>query len=739
MLQFDLQWKFRRGDYSPAVDTTDWETVHLPHDFAISMPFRGQSDYAFPNTVITDWEGDRMCGCLARGKGCYAKDFTVELPEGQRAFLVFEGVYRNCTVYINGKEAAHKNHGYMGFEVDITDHLQPQNRVFVRVDNSRKTSRWYTGSGIYRHVYLDIRPKAYVKNVFITTPSITDAAALVHISGEMTRLASGTVEILSPQGKKVAVVAFDGNLDMDISVPSPIRWDTETPALYTARITVEGKAYTYRFGIRTVEFVPGKGMLLNGQPVFMKGFCIHHDLGVSGAAAFDSLIRSRLQFLKEMGLNAIRLSHNPHAPLIMDLCDEMGLLVFAECFDNLMDQHLDDFLGTWKEEMTAFICRDRNHPCVVLWSVGNETEQQKSSTSEGAAFIKELSDFAKTIDPTRKTTCAQYPSRANGVRWLDEDFDKSGPAEMSESTDIHSCNYTWRFFERDIANNPDWMFIQSEAGVGDTDLCGWDTITKLPNVCGQFYWGGIDYLGEAFSENCRGWWRGFVDLIGQKRALAYQVEAAFKKSPLIHIGVTCSRGDIFWNDADLKWQFIVDHWNWEDDRSLDLIIFSNAKTVRLVLNGTEVDGVERTEDCFTFHCKLLFKPGTLTAYGYDEAGNMVCSHTLCTADVPAALTLVASNPVVPALNDAVSVTAQIVDKNGTPCLTSRDEITFTVENGYLAGCGTADLYTDIPYGCPTHPAYDGRAQAVVRGDGSGKPIRVTATCNGIVQTTILPL
>lgn len=735
---FDLQWKFLRGDFSPDTDITNWETVDLPHDFAISMPFRGQSDYPFPGTVPADWEGTRSGGTLARGKGCYAKDFSVDVPTKHRAFLVFDGVYRNSTVYVNGKQVAHQSNGYMGFEVDITDCLQPQNRVFVRVDNSRNnTSRWYTGSGIYRHVYLDIRPTAHAKNVYITTPEISDTAATVHITGELTAPASGKVEILSPKGDTVANTAFDGTLDVTLTVNAPIRWDTETPALYTARITVAGKAYDHRFGIRTVEFVPGEGMLLNGRRVFMKGFCIHHDLGVSGAAAFDSLIRDRLQFLKDMGLNAIRLSHNPHAPLILDLCDEMGMLVFDECFDNLFDQYVDDFLGTWKDELAAFIRRDRNHPCVMLWSVGNETEQQKDSTPEGAAFIKEMSDFAKTIDPTRKTTCAQYPSRAKAVRWLDADFDKSEPAEMSESTDIHSCNYTWRFFERDIANNPDWMFIQSEAGVGDTDLCGWDTITKLPNVCGQFYWGGIDYLGEAVDEKCRGWWRGFVDLIGQKRALAYQVEAAFQNAPVIHIGVACGRGDMFWNDADLNWQFITDHWNWEDGRDLDVIIYSNTETVKLVLNGVAVDGVKKTEDCFTFRCQMPFKAGTLTAYGYDADDKVVCSHTLHTAGAPAAVTLTASEVIAPARNDAVTVTAQIVDKAGIPCMTCRDEITFTVENGYLAGCGTADLYTDIPYGSPTHPAYDGRAQAVVRSDGSSKPIKVTAVCGDMMQVVVL--
>lgn len=739
MKNFDAGWKFHRGMFDEKTDISLWEDVTLPHDFSISLPFAGQSEYAFEGTEPKDWQGDALNGFLARGKGCYAKNFSLEVPEGYRAFLVFEGIYRNCTVYINGIEVSRQSNGYMGFETDITDVLKPENRVFVKVDNGRPgTSRWYTGSGIYRHAFLDIRPENYPRDVFITTPEITGEYAQVHISAGFAASAEGTVMILAPSGETVSKAEFKGILEADLTVEKPFLWDIDSPALYTAVIEAAGSRFTYRFGIRSIELIAGKGLFLNGRRVMCKGMNLHHDLGVCGAAAFDGLIEYRLKTLKEMGVNALRLSHNPHAPKVLHLCDELGILVFDECFDKLTDQYVDDFEGTWHRELEAFIKRDRNHPCVFIWSVGNETDQQRLGGKAGAEYIKNIADYAKTLDPTRKVTCAQYPCRYQGITWNDEGWQDSEPAEMCWSTDVCSCNYTWEFFEKDLQKHPELIFIQSEAAVGYADLCGWNKINELPTA-GQFYWGGIDYLGEAVSPKYRGWWRGFLDITCHKRAIAYQVEAAFRQTPVIHIGVVGSRDDMMWNDASLEWMFVFDHWNWEEERMLDVIVYSNAASVKLFLNGKAI-GECAFSGCFSFKKQVRFVPGKITAVGYDENGKEICRHQLETAGKPAGIRLVPSARCVAACgNDAVAVDAEIVDAQGILCQRSSDTLIFTVENGIFAGIGNADLCTEIPYGTKEYPAFLGRAQAVIRADGSGRDIRLSVRCGDFLKSIVLPV
>ncbi len=739
MKNFDTGWKFRLGMFDENTDISSWDDVTLPHDFSISLPFAGQSEYTFEGTKPEDWRGDELNGFLARGKGCYAKDFSLEVPENHRAFLVFEGIYRNSTVYINGREIARQSNGYMGFEADITDFLKPRNRIFVKVDNGRAgTSRWYTGSGIYRHVFLDIRSEKDPRDVWIITPEITQEQARVYISGILTKPAAGTILITAPTGETVSKTEFRGTLEAELTVEKPLLWDIDSPALYTAVIEIDGAEFSYRFGIRRIEWIAGKGLLLNGRRVVCKGMNIHHDLGVCGTAAFDSLIVHRLKVLKEMGVNALRLSHNPHAPKVLQVCDELGILVFDECFDKLRDQYVDDFEGTWRKELEALIKRDRNHPCVFLWSVGNETEQQRFGGEEGAEYIKTMADYVKQLDPTRKVTCAQYPSRYKGITWTDEGWKDSEPSEICWSTDVCSCNYTWEFFEKDLQKYPDFIFIQSEAAVGYADLCGWEKINELPTA-GQFYWGGIDYLGEAVSPEYRGWWRGFLDITCHKRAIAYQVEAAFRQTPVIHIGVVGSRDDMMWNDASLEWMFVFDHWNWEEGRDLDVIVYSNAASVKLFLNGKGL-GECAFSGCFTFKKQVCFACGEIIAVGYDAGGKEICRHRLETAGEPAGIKLIPSARCAAACgNDAVAVDVEIVDARGILCQRCNERLTFAVENGIFAGIGNADLRTEIPYGTKEYPAFLGRAQAVVRADGSGKEIKLTVKYGDILQTLVLPV
>ena len=745
MFSFDLGWKFKRGMFSEDTDTSSWENVTLPHDFAISMPFADQSEFDFPGTVKGDWVGgleqsNKLNGHFARGKGCYCKNFKLDVPKGFLAFLVFDGIYRNSSLYLNGKLIHKQSNGYAGFEVDITDFLKDENRLFIQVDNGRpSTSRWYTGSGIYRHVYIDLRPVCFPKDIKIETPVITDAYADIKVTGYLTKANSGKIEIVDADNNLVDTKEFttDGAIDIAMKVNNPKLWDIESPNLYRLKLTVSGQEYVYRFGIRTIEFKVGEGMFLNGRRIFCNGFNIHHDLGVGGTAVFKSIIKDRLIKMQQLGVNALRLSHNPHDPIVLDLCDEMGILVYDECFDKLGDQYVDDFENTWKDELTWFIKRDWNHPSVFIWSVGNETSQQISGTVEGVEYIKTIVDFAKTVDTTRPVTCAQYPSR-NGVAWNQPGYLENTVADkVCEVTDICACNYTWRFYEKDLKEHPEYLYIQSEAHIGREDLCGWKTVTSLPQVCGQFYWGGIDYFGESVSDTTHGWWRGFFDITMNLRPLGRQIEAMFKKTPVIHTCVGGSASDLLWNDVNLGWKFVFDHWNWKEDSDVEIIVYSNAKSVKLFLNGEDM-GELKDGGFGNFITNIKYHPGELTSVGYDENGVELCRHTIKTHSEPAELRLTPiCDSVVADGTDAVAIDVELYDKNNLLCQTVRENVKFEIENGEFAGIGSADLYTTIPFGTPDYPLYLGRAQAVVRGDNSGKDIVMTVSMGQLKKSVTI--
>lgn len=712
MKSFDDNWQFSYG--------TEWVNVTLPHDASVFL--------SADNSCNWTTEG-ASSGYLPYGKCRYKKHFTVSRNEDELVFLIFEGVCRKSTVNINGTEIMGRENGNLGFEIDITPYLKNENEITVTVDNTPRGTmpfaRWYTGTGIYRHTFIDVRPKNYIRNTVITSNADTGE---VRIKSEFSGF--GTIRILDSENNVVS----SGNLTPDtvIKIEKPVLWSPECPHLYTAEMTVEGKVTRKTFGIRKIELTRENGVVINGKPFFPQGFNLHHDLGVSGTAAYNSLIYSRLKLLKSIGVNALRLSHNPHAPELLDMCDELGFLVFDECFDKLEDQYFDDFEHSWQTELRDFIMRDINHPCVYVWSVGNETSQQRFMGKAGAEYIKKLVDFAQSIDPTRPVTVAQYPCRKDGINWTSPDWNGSAPSNVCTSANVCSYNYMFNFFERDMAVFPEKVFIQSEAHVGSPDLCGLDEVKRL-NACGQFYWGGVEYLGEAISPEYRGWARGFIDICDNKKAICYQAEAAFTDKPVIRAAVMKQCDTVVWNDVSLMHNKTFDCWNWQEGEKLRVIVYSNCSKVKLFLNNRPLGECEKA-GCCMFAKDVIFTHGTLTAVGYNDSEAV--RHSLTTHQSAKYIRLTPTSTAKPAPNDAVAVDACIVDANGNICCTEVGDITFTVENGYIAGCGTGDLTTTVPYFSPTHKAYLGHARAVVR-TNSDLPLTVTAAFGQIKESVTL--
>jgi len=720
MTSFDENWKFTYG-IPETKDIDSWQAVTLPHDGAITLPLSHGGAMRAEGTEDEDWLSEGSNGYFQRGKCCYAKRFSVEKQEGERAFLIFEGIYRKATLLLNDTEICTHENGYLGFEVDVTDYLKTENTLIVIVDNSRKnTSRWYTGTGIYRHTFIDIRPCEYVKRLWVFP--YADGTTEVNVE----RLGDGKAlfEIVDASGKAVASCESDKDA-LTLSVERPVLWSVDNPYLYTLRLTYFGKTYEKKIGYRKIELTRD-GVFVNGASVFVQGFNIHHDLGIAGAAAYNSLIRERLEKMRAIGVNGIRLSHNPHAPEMLDMCDEMGFLVFDECFDKLDNQYTPDFEATKLDTLREFIYRDHHHPCVYVWSVGNETNQQRLEGKKGAEYIAELCNFAESIDKTREATCAQYPARENGIDWTDAGWRESKPSEISYLKRISACNYTHEFFERDMRLLPQNVFIQSEAHVGGNDMCGFENVKRL-NVCGQFYWGGVEYLGEAITPEIRGWARGFMDISNNKKAICYQAESAFCKKPIIHIGVMTEENTVVWNDVSLMHNNICDHWNFLSGTRLRVIVYTNCEEVELFINGNAC-AAPKKGGCCMFYCDVTYESGKIEAIG-KNAGKAVANVAILTHGEPKKLVLTKTGSLCEA-NDGVGVDAFIYDENGTLCQTSTGKVQFYVENGYIASAGNSNLFNGDSYGTNTAEVFLGTCRAIVRSNIL-KDISVRAVCGAL--------
>ncbi|MFA7368438.1 MAG: glycoside hydrolase family 2 TIM barrel-domain containing protein [Kiritimatiellales bacterium] len=752
-LNFD--WKFYPGDpadaQKPDFSAAGWQTVNLPHDWSVYGPFDEK-------TVDGQANGFRQ-----RGIGWYRKTFVSPGP-GKQVVLDFGGVYTAADVWLNGTHLGKNYNGYLGFRYDVTGLLKPAggtNVLAVRADNSRVgSSRWYTGSGIYRDVNLVITDPVHIPlyGTWITTPEINPDNASVHVETVVTNgsAAAGditlTTEIYDPAGKLAAAESKTARLNsgdaftfkQDMAVAKPALWSPESPNLYKAvsRVASNQKpcdAVQTAFGIRTVEFTPDQGLLINGKKVDAKGVNFHHDLGCLGTAAFERGFERRLEIIKAMGCNAVRLAHNPYHPSLLDQCDRMGILVFDEAYDKWGDQYTGPqhpFEKVWREDLTEFILRDRNHPSVFIWSLGNETGHQVTGPDFGVNQYKAMSGLIKSIDPTRAVTTGLFPARAEGIRYNvkpPELFENSAPAEMSFAMDVVSCNYTHRFFERDHRKYPGLVFMLSEIGT-DGSGEGWFDYDHA-YTAGQFYWGGIDYIGESFGWPCKGWFRGLIDLAGFRKPASYYVESFYSDKPMVHVTVKEPKAghNIVWNDVNLNWEFLADSWNWPEGQKMKVFTYSNGDTVELFLNGRSL-GTKKMADCPKM--KMLwdvpFEPGTLKAVAYRD-GKISAEHQLQTAGKAVRLVLESDRPALKADGlDLAHITVKTVDADGIVVPDASQKICFAVTGaGTNAGADNGNMNSGELWQADERSAYNGRALLVVRSDRHPGMITVKATAEGL--------
>ncbi len=725
---FNANWKFCAGNVprfeEPGLDDTGWTAVNLPHDWSIGQPFdptlpHGSQHAYLPNGVVN-----------------YRKRFRAECGSGERLLLDFDGVYRSADLFVNGRHILKHFNGYTGFEADITDALVPgENLVAVRADNSiEQTSRWYTGSGINRSVRLRrIGPLHFLRHGLVIDAKIDGH---VRIAAECSLPGNVLFTIHDPSGKRTA--AHHGPAAA-FTVGNPQLWSPDTPNLYTCTAQLfdetgaEVDRITAKFGFRSVEFDPEHGFVLNGKKLLLRGVNIHEDLCGIGTAVFRDGVARRYRILKSLGVNAVRLAHHPYAPEYLELADEMGLLIFDEAFDKWTGQYYGyqvAFEDHWRGDVAEFVRRDRNHPSVFLWSVGNEVVDQQLDGQDGYGVDRliVMRDFVHKLDPTRKVTCALYPSRRSGVKWDHPDFrEKADIHQMAHHMDVVAANYMGEYFARDHVKYPQMTFLVSEAttnrGVGswfdfDHELGG-----------GSFYWGGFDYLGEARWPH-KNWYSGLIDRAGYLKSIAYQAQIAWDPAPRIHIAVHADeKAEVRnWNDVQLEWENMRSHWNWKEGETVRVAVYTNCERVVLLLNGRPVGSKVRSEsDCCRIPFEFAYAPGELTANGYN-GDKLAATGTLATAGKPVELRLRAERTAI-APDGLGHVEIALFDAAGTRCAVTDAVVHLRVSgDGSLFGVSNGDTTSPQPFKSNAVRLFEGRALAVVRAGLRPGECRLRAVC-----------
>lgn len=772
----NADWRFHAGlqgnEHEVFLNDGGWKTVQLPHDAAVGGTF----DYEM-STSANGW--------LPFGCGAYRNHFRIPgEAAGKRILVEFEGVYRAAEVWINGQYLGKQLNGYLGFEHDLTEFIRfgEENILTVIYDNRRKhTSRWYTGEGIYRDVWLKIVDPLHIPlyGTCITTPKITQDSATVVIETEVTNRYSHQREctlrttVVDPNGAVVAEARALAPIEpgtgytfrQTIPVRCPELWDIGVPNLYTAVSTLSpGDApvdcYTTRFGIREIEMTPEKGLLVNGRKVVAKGGNLHHDLGCLGSAVLKAEVERHLDELVAIGCNSFRLSHNPHAPRLLDACDEKGILIFNEAYDKWTSQFYGgdaSFESQWEKDLTTFIRRDRNHPCVYIWSMGNEVlkqqgqhdalyETRQAAADYGVGVIKRMVALTHRLDPSRKVTVGLFPARERFIKeWEHWDnfelFRDSRPAEMAFHVDVVSSNYSENMFAVDHGKYPQFMFIASESscnvGYGNRPP-SWAEIDP-GYVIGHYHWSAYDYLGESAKPK-KVWGRALIDISGWVTPLGRYYQSCYSDEQMVHIMVEeadPARWELFNNRGGSRWDWypMADHWCWEGRERAKLTTFTNAEEVELILNGNSL-GVQKLADCRgrVMNWEIPYEPGTLQAIAR-ISGQIVAEHSLTTPANPTHLQLVPSKPALLANGlDALSLEVQVVDIKDRPVPLSGLRMLFSVEGpGENAGVANGNVASDESWQNSSRETWNGRCMAVIRSHRTSGEIVVRVRTDGLPE------
>src|ERR1017187_781061 len=721
-------------------------------------------------------EGRESSGHVVFGSRWYRKHFTLSsLDKGKHVSVRFDGVYMNADLWINGQLLGNHPYGYTSFEFDLTPYLKPageENVIAVRVRNEGKNTRWYSGSGIFRHTWLTVTEPIHVPTwgVFVTTPEVSKEKAVVKVANEV---CNGTgaeanvvvrARVLNSKGKTVQTgeskLRLGSNetrtVEQLIEVRSPKLWSPDSPELYSAEIEIAaaGKALdktSTSFGIRKIEVDAENGFRLNGQMLKLKGGCMHHDNGPLGSATIDRAEERRVELMKAHGFNAIRTSHNPPSPAFLDACDRLGILVIDEAFDcwnegkNGQDYHL--YFKDWAgRDIASMVRRDRNHPAVVIWSIGNEIPDQ----FRAEATAKMLREAVLSHDTTRPITQAICSDWGNVLRNWDRLSDIA-----FRHLDIGGYNYLPEHYETDHARNPQRVMMATESYPKDF-FDYWSLVEKHPYIIGDFVWTAMDYFGESgIGHSTPGndqdsflkpwpWfnaWCGDIDVCGFKKPQSYYRDVVWRRSQ-IEMMVHTPRPDGAWERVSgWGWPDETRSWNWpgREGKSLQVAVYSRCDAVRLELNG-KVIGEKPVSAATKLTAKfdVPYRPGELLAIGLIN-GKAVAKTTLKTAGAPQAIRLTADRSAIQAdRNDLSYVTVEVVDQNGNVVPTATIPVRFTISGaGELAATGSSAPNDASSLHVPLRKTYEGCCLAIVRPTGSAGKITLKAEAGGLKAATIV--
>lgn len=771
-VNFNGNWKFFLGDDSlaknPAYNDSKWRMLSLPHDWSIEGRFSDKNS-------TTQAEGG-----LPAGIGWYRKTFIVPASaKNKLTYIDFDGVYRNSEVWINGHYLGKRPNGYISFEYDLTPYLLygAENAIAVKVDNSAQpNSRWYSGSGIYRNVWLKTVNKGHFANwaTFITTPKVTRDLAVLSINTKFVSAKAGMkfkFDIYDAEGKLKAhdlstlanqddpATMFNG---LSILIRRPVLWSPDRPYLYKVVMKLMAgdrvlDEETHLVGLRTFDFDAARGFFLNGQSLKIKGVCLHHDEGALGAAVNVRAMERQLQILKAMGCNAIRTSHNPPAPEFLDLCDRMGFLVMDEAFDmwhKKKSKH--DYSEDWDKwhtvDLRDQILRDRNHPSVFMWSIGNEIREQFDST--GVSIARELVQTVKALDNTRPVTSALsesgpkknfiYQSGALDVVGLNyhqevyADFPKNYPGQKFIATETMSALETRGFYDQPTDTTRHWphngkeKFVKgnSEMAVtaydnvvaywGSTHEETWKIIKKYPFLSGLFVWTGFDYIGEPtpYPWPARSSYFGIVDLAGFPKDVYYMYQSEWTDKPVLHL---------------------LPHWNWKKGDTVSVWAYYNqADEVELYLNGRSLGKRAKQGDDLHVSWNVPFEPGVLKAVSRKN-GKIVLTKTIRTAGAPAKIELLADRAAIHADGKDLSyITIKVTDQDGNVVPDADNLVSIDIKGAAkLAGMDNGSETDLQSFGDSNRRVFHGLAVAIVRAGSGAGAVSIKATAEGLQPASIV--
>ncbi|MFP5210180.1 MAG: glycoside hydrolase family 2 TIM barrel-domain containing protein [Acidobacteriota bacterium] len=766
---FDADWRFHLGNVSGGerldFDDRSWEQLDIPHDWSIAGPFREENPSG-PHGAY-----------LPGGIGWYRKAFTMpQLDQGRSVEIQFDGVYMNSEVWLNGHHLGRRPYGYVSFAYDLTPYLlfgNEMNVLSVKVDNSLQPNcRWYSGSGIYRHVWLTKAAKLRVDHwgTFVHARSVSADSAELNVSTRIrnertsecsavlvTRIldADGTLQCEARQAYSVPANTVD-TFTQSLQLANPRLWSPDEPVLYMAVTQIiEDQSlideYRTPFGVRSATFDADRGFSLNGQPVLLKGVCIHHDLGALGAAFHEAAMERRLHLLKNMGCNAIRMSHNPPAPQLLDMCDRMGFLVIDEAFDGwrvakngiTYGYHL--YFDEWAaKDLTSMIERDRNHPSIILWSTGNEVPEK--GKPEGVATARKLVDIVHRLDPSRPATCA-----INAI----ESANHSGFSDVFDAVGYNGGGGSSFEYDADHARYPHRKIYGSEAPhtaqtrstyVSDENYCSsydscfirmncegaWKLLREHPFVAGAFRWAGIDYLGEpiphknfhtAYREKpwpARSGDFGVIDTCGFEKDIYYFYQSQWTSKPMLHI---------------------LPHWNWEGMEGKPIFVwcYTNCDSVELFLNDRSL-GVQHTMTTAGYHLtwEVPWAPGVLRAVGKRERA-IACTAEVRTAAVPARIVLAAESEALRADGkDLAHIVATVTDSSGTMVPGADLRIDFDVQGaGRIIGVDNGDPLSHMDFRGHEMAAFRGKCLAVIQATKQAGHVTIRARAQGLQEAVLV--